>query len=111
MSRFWLPLFVANVVLNWLLPFILLLTNSSKRNPRTLCAAAIIVVAGRFLDLFLMVTPAVYGAKPVVGILEISVVTGAVCVFLWAFFRSMQSAPVVPLRDPRLAAYTGGDTV
>jgi hypothetical protein len=91
MSRFWLPLFVANVVLNWLAPFFLLLTNSSKRNPRILCAAAIIVLVGRFVDLFLMVTPAVYGDKPVVGILEISVVIGAVSVFLWTFLRSMQS--------------------
>jgi hypothetical protein len=107
MSRFWLPLFVANVVLNWLAPFFLLLTNSSKRNPRILCAAAIIVLAGRFLDLFLMVTPALYGDKPVVGILEVSVVIGAVCLFLWTFIRAMQSASPVPLKDPSLIAYAG----
>jgi hypothetical protein len=89
-SRFWLPLFLANVVFNWLAPFTLLLTRSSKRNPGMLVAAAILVLVGRFLDLFLMVTPAVYGDKPVVGILEVSVVTGAVCLFLWAFIRGMR---------------------
>jgi Ni/Fe-hydrogenase subunit HybB-like protein len=99
MSRFWLPLFVANVVLNWLAPFFLLLTNASKRNPRILCAAAIIVLVGRFVDLFLMVTPAVYGDQPVVGILEISVVIGALCVFLWTFLNSIQSSAVGAVYD------------
>jgi hypothetical protein len=89
-SRFWLPLFLANVVFNWLAPFTLLLTRSSKRNPGMLVAAAILVLVGRFLDLFLMVTPAVYGDKPVAGILEVSVVTGSVCLFLWAFIRGMR---------------------
>lgn len=104
MSRFWLPLFLANVVLNWLAPFCLLLPNSSKRNPRILRAAAMLILAGRFVDLFLMVTPAVYGDKPVAGVLEVSVAIGVVSLFLWTFIRSMQSAPPVPVNDPRLVA-------
>jgi len=95
MSRFWLPLFLGNVVLNWLAPFFLLLPNPAKRNPRVLRIAAILILAGRFVDLFLMVTPAVYGDKPMVGVLEVSVVIGAVSVFLWTFIRNMRSAPPV----------------
>jgi len=50
-----------------------------------------------------MVTPPVYGDKPMVGALEVSVVLGAVCLFLWTFIRSMQSAQPVPIHDPRIA--------
>ena len=56
---FWLGLSVANVVLNWLVPFAVLLRRDTKRRRTTLALVAAVVLAGRFVDLYLMIFPSV----------------------------------------------------
>ena len=53
----WLPLFVINLVVNWLVPFCLLLPRASKRSPSMLKWVAVLVLIGRWLDIYLLVSP------------------------------------------------------
>jgi len=53
----WLPVFLANFVINWIIPFFVLLPRSSKRSMRVMAAMCVLVLAGRWLDLYLMVMP------------------------------------------------------
>src|ERR1019366_5343821 len=55
----WGKVFVLNLILNWALPFLILLPRANKMNPRTLTIAAIVVLAGRATDLYLMIIPPV----------------------------------------------------
>ena len=44
--------FLLNLVVNWVVPFLVLLPRASKRNARVLKWIAIVVLAGRWLDLY-----------------------------------------------------------
>lgn len=67
----WGSLFLLNLVLNWLVPFFALMTRASKREPRILILVACAVLAGRWLDLYLMIFPAQVGTRPVLGVWEL----------------------------------------
>jgi hypothetical protein len=54
----WQPLFLANLVLNWGVPFVVLIFRSAKECSCVLFTVAVIVLLGRCLDLYLMVVPA-----------------------------------------------------
>jgi hypothetical protein len=98
----WAPLFLLNMILNWAIPFAILLPRGTKRSPRVLGRVAAVVLAGRFLDVYLMAAPPLQGAHPVLGIWEIGVLAGAAGAALLAFDRGMRQAPPVPLNDPYL---------
>jgi len=97
----WLPLFVAAPVLNWLLPFLILLPRAAKRDPRVLAGAAAVVLAGRWLDLYMIVAPAVLPA-PRLGALELLITAGYAGLFLLAGTRILTRAPLLARNDPFL---------
>ena len=53
----WLPLSIASVVLNWIVPFVALMSQPVKRNAGALAKVAIVVLVGRWLDLYVMIFP------------------------------------------------------
>ena len=99
---FWEPIFLLNVFLNWIIPFVVLMPVSSKRNPSTLAKVAIIVLLGRWVDLYLMIFPPLTGQTPVFGFWEIGSIVGVFGLFLVIFQRALGQATLVPLNDPRL---------
>lgn len=99
----WLPLFYLNVVLNWVVPFLALLSRSAKRG-RVLACVAATVLAGRWVDLYLMVWPAVIAGGARAGLGEIGPTLAAAGLFMLAFSRMFRSAASVPVGEPALAA-------
>lgn len=99
----WRTLFLLNPVINWAIPFLLLLPRATKRCGAFLAGIAVIVLLGRWLDLYMMIYPSVFDGGPVFGLWEagaaLFVMGVAASASLWALGR----APIVPLRDPRLA--------
>lgn len=93
---------VINVVANWFIPFAILLFRKPKRNERAMLVVAIVVLAGRWLDLYLMIFPAMPDAVPVVGPLEIGVVMIAIPVVGWAIFKLISLRETIPVNDPYL---------
>ena len=61
----WSTLFWLNPLLNWVVPFVALLSVSTKRRGSTLSQVALVVLAGRWLDAYLLVGPST-GPAPVV---------------------------------------------
>ncbi len=98
----WQPLFYLNVLLNWVVPFVILLRRDTKRRRTTIARVAIVVLIGRWLDLYQMIFPPLTGAVPRIGIIEAGVTAGAAGLFLLALFRALRRAPVVPIGDPLL---------
>ena len=98
----WFVLFLANVVLNWLVPFVVLLRRDAKRQRRILGLVAAIVLAGRWLDIYLMIFPAVVGETPRIGVWELGLTASGVGGFGLVLAWVLKGAPAVPLADPDL---------
>ncbi|MEW5983157.1 MAG: hypothetical protein AB1806_12430 [Acidobacteriota bacterium] len=102
----WEPLFLLNMLLNWAIPFAVLLGRSPKRRPEILSKAALVVLAGRCLDLYLMVAPPIAArtpSAPPLGTWELVSLVSLAGATAWIIWRSLSGAPLVPTRDPGLA--------
>lgn len=89
-SRGWMVLFWLNLALNWVAPFFILLSQHAKIRPTRLLAAAVAVLLGRLADLSLAVLPRFVGARPILAVLELGVIAGAVGLFALAFFWTLE---------------------
>lgn len=101
-SGLWGPLFLLNPVLNWVVPFFLLLPRAFKRDGTVLTRIALVVLAGRVLDLYVMIFPAVFPESPVFGIWEVGTIVAMAGLAGMLVVRALRKAPVIPLRDPYL---------
>jgi len=91
----WIALFLLNLVLNWVAPFVVLLPRDAKRSAAILKWVAIVVLAGRWLDLYVTVMPEMIPA-PSVRPIDVVILCGyGAAVFLIAA-RALASAPLVP---------------
>lgn len=77
----WGPLFVTNFFLNWAIPFLVLLPRPAKQSAGVLWKVAIIVLIGRWLDLYLAIIPAGGADYPVIGFCEIGSILGVIGLF------------------------------
>ncbi|WP_224242796.1 hypothetical protein [Hyalangium gracile] len=98
----WTVPFYANLVINWALPFLLLLPRTAKRSESHLLRVAGILLLGRWLDVYLMVAPANMPERLGVGLYELAGFVGLGGLFVLAVTRAVQSAPLVPQGDPYL---------
>lgn len=101
-ADWWLPLFLLNVAVNWAIPFLVLLPRGSKRRPAVLATLGTMLLAGRWLDLYLHVEPPVAGLRPVFGLAEIGPLLLLVGVAIPVFWRSFRRRSPVPTADPLL---------
>ena len=97
----WGTLSLVNVVLNWLIPFFVLLPRLSKRHDKTMLQVSIIVLLGHWLDLYIMVIPAT-SSEPSLNIWEIGPIVGTLALFFWLVFRRLGKFNLVPVNDPYL---------
>ena len=98
----WRALFWLNPAVGFVLPFALLLPAKRKRRERTLLAGAGLVLLGRVLDLYMLIMPAVMGARPTLGLAEPAAFVGLGAVFLLVFDRAFAAAAPEPVHDPYL---------
>jgi hypothetical protein len=99
----WLPLFAANFVVNWVVPFLVLLPARAKRSPRVLAGTSVLLLAGHWLDVYLLVAPSKWAA-PRFGPGEAIAAAGCFALVYLIVARSISRAPLVPLHDPVLWA-------
>ena len=124
-------LFYGNLVINFVLPFLILMRNTTKRRYGTLLFASGIVFFGHWFDYFYMIKPgtlitakdlvggehgmeeAHHGAMhhhasnfvdgfTIPGLLEIGVMIGFLGFFLYFVFKRLSQASLIPKNDPYL---------
>lgn len=83
----WGPLMIAILLLNWALPFLLLLPRANKANPRILGLASVIVLAGRVMDLYLMVVPPLSPKSPKPTLWDLAALIVLVSMVVWITLR------------------------
>jgi hypothetical protein len=96
----WPVILLLDVALNWGVPFLVLLCRSAKRSPLTLGTVAVVVLAGRWVDLYLMILPSQKGAVPALGAIEAGLLLGMGGIFALAVFQGLSKAALVPTHEP-----------
>jgi hypothetical protein len=95
-------LWVANLLINFIAPFLVLMTRDAKRKTQVLWVAGFIIIGGHWLDVYLMVTPGTVGAHWHIGFVEIGTFIGYLGLFLFSTFRELSKAAIVPKNHPML---------
>ncbi len=108
----WQSLWVLNLALRWVVPFLVLLPRPNKRNPKVLALVAVIVLIGHWLDTYLQIMPATAhfavahaGAEvhgPFFGLAEIGIFVALGAIFVIAVLKMLGRASLVPTKDPYL---------
>lgn len=102
----WLPLLLASFVVSWIIPFFTLLPLSSKRSARVMSSIAVLVLLGRWLDLYILVMPSKW-KSPQFGWLEIAMAAGTAGLIYIVVVRVLSRAPLIPPHEPVIAARPG----
>jgi hypothetical protein len=100
-------IFFANLILNFVLPFLLLMTRDAKRQIAMLQVVCPIVVVGHWLDYYNMITPGVMHAEGGLGLLEIGMALMFMAAFLLVTLSSLARFQLVPKNDPMLQESLG----
>jgi hypothetical protein len=100
-------IFFANLILNFVLPFLLLMTRDAKRQIATLQVVCPIIIVGHWLDFFNMITPGVVKGDGGLGLLEIGVALMFLAAFLFVTLSSLAKYPLLPKHDPMLEESLG----
>jgi hypothetical protein len=95
-------IFYTNIILNFVLPFLLLMTRDAKRQLSTLKVVCPIIVVGHWLDFYNMVTPGVMQHNGAIGLLEIGVFLIFGSVFLLFVLNNLSKVPLFGKNDPML---------
>jgi len=94
---------VALIAVQFLVPFLLLLSRDIKRNPATLCAVVAIIIGMRLVDLFWIVMPAFQPSGFHLHWLNLAVPLALGGIWLGAFLWELERRPLLPLGAPNLA--------
>jgi len=87
---------------HFVLPFFFLMSRATKRNPVTLVAAAVWLLAMHFVDVYWLVVPSIEGLGARPGIVDIAALVAVGGAFLAAYGWLLVKSPLVPAGDPQL---------
>ncbi len=100
----WDWLFFFNLGINWVVPFFVLMSYRSKRSSFVLFRVAILLIIGRWLDIYLMIAPDVYEhagtTNPQIGPIEVGISIGFASLFILIVGLSLQKRKLVHKEDP-----------
>ncbi|HKE23223.1 MAG TPA: hypothetical protein VKB88_12735 [Bryobacteraceae bacterium] len=102
-NEHWIGLFILNLLINWLVPFVCLMSARSKSSVTTLKIVSVVLLIGHWLDLYLLIMPAFFRV-PQFGAPELAIAIAYGAVLYLLFVRNLAKAPLVPVHDPVLLA-------
>ncbi len=92
----------------FVIPFTTLLSRALKMHPRGLATIAGIVLAGMWLERYILVAPSLWHEATLpLGIPELLMTAGVGGLFAWCYLSFLERFPTLPVSDPKLAASTG----
>jgi MFS family permease len=92
--------FLMTFFINFAVPFYFLMARDAKRNPKFLVPVALIIFAGHFLDVYLLVTPGTMFSHGEFGLLEVGMFLGFLGLFTFVVLRKLAQAPLIPVNHP-----------
>lgn len=101
-SSVYAPLFYLNLIVNFVFPFLFLMTRDAKRHKIFLKIVCIVLLAGHWLDFYLMMAPGTLGEHGGIGLVEIGITLIFLAAFLGVILKGLASAPLVARNHPML---------
>jgi hypothetical protein len=98
----WKALTISLVAVQFVLPFIILLSRRVKRRPAALAVVAGGMLVARFVDMFWMVSPAFHEGAFAVHWLDLATFLAVGGLFIGLTIRQLVGRSLVPLHDPSL---------
>lgn len=95
-------IFYANLILNFVLPFLLLMTRDAKRHMAMLKVVCPIVIVGHWFDFYNMITPGIMQYNGGIGLLEIGLACIFFALFLWVSLSALSKMPLVAKNHPMM---------
>lgn len=94
-------LFFANIILNWAIPFLILMPRKSSRSRMIMLPVIFLLIIGQYTELYYIIwPPTVHEAK--FGLLEIGTFLGFVGLFSLVVSTALSKANLVPKNHPYL---------
>jgi hypothetical protein len=100
----WAAIGLALIVLQFALPFVLLLSRAVKRKPVALAAVASAVALMHFIELFWFVAPTFHPDGFRLHWMIIVAPFGIGGIWLWSFFSCLKDRSLLPMHDSRFVA-------
>ena len=98
----WRVLTLANLAVNWLIPFLVLLPRPAKRSESVVLKVAALLLLGRWLDLYLLVVPAHRPLDPAPSLWDVSAMVLALALLVLVLLRVLGRTRLIPAGDPML---------
>lgn len=98
-QEFNLPFF-GMLVLNFVLPLILLINTDFKRLTWVVVMAGVCIIAGHYIDFFLMIAPGTVGGSWFIGAAEIGSLIFFIGLFIYVGFNAIAKAPLLAKNNP-----------
>jgi hypothetical protein len=95
-------LYFAMFLINFAFPMLLLMSRDAKRHAGILTMVGLIILAGHWLDVYIMISAGSLGSNAHIGALEIGMVMMVCGFFLWVILRNLTKAPLTPVNHPFL---------
>jgi hypothetical protein len=95
-------LFIANFMINFIAPFLLLMTRDAKRKLNLLMGVSVVLFIGHWIDVFLMVQPGVVKEAWHIGWVEIGTTIGFLGAFMFVIQNALAKAPLLREKHPLL---------
>lgn len=95
-------LFLLNLALNFLIPFLVLVIRKFRRVLWIVTAMAIVVLAGQWVDQYLMIFPGTMKEVQRIGLFDIGLTIGFTGIFFWIVLQSLTKASLLPKNHPYL---------
>lgn len=95
-------LWVTNLFINFITPFLVLMSRDAKRKTQILTIGGIIIILGHWIDVYVMVMPGIVGTNKFPGFIEFGTMIGYLGVFIFVTLKELSKASLVPKNHPML---------
>ncbi len=97
----WKIFFFLNIILNWAIPFFVLMPDKTKQSKQVIVFVCILLIIGQWVDLYLQIMPGTVGEFRI-GLIEIGTFIGYAGIFTLIVTRALSLYPLIPKKHPYL---------
>jgi len=96
------PIFLLNLIINFVCPILILMTRDSKRNWAIMTFMGVLIIFGHWLDFYQMVMPGPLKDHAQMSWYEFGILAGFVVVVILTTAKQLEKASLVPKNSPWL---------